>query len=124
MQSLGSDAMQQSTLRTLSTLHQVRVDDVIMEASADDQFDDEGDGSKGDDGADSQGIEDRTKPLSWSTERRDVTTVRSSIDKFDRLDFDSRSNFGYRLERPIGPRAANTFKHNSQWFPKDYIGGR
>lgn len=39
MQSLGSEADQASTLRTLSTLSSVRVDDVIMRSSADDWFD-------------------------------------------------------------------------------------
>lgn len=35
--------------------------------------------------------EDRSKPLSWSTEQRDIESLRTSIDKFDRIDYDSHT---------------------------------
>ena len=34
---------------------------------------------------------DREKPLSWSTEQREVESLRTSMDKFDRMDYDSHT---------------------------------
>mmetsp|Transcript_6197 Transcript_6197/g.15964 ORF Transcript_6197/g.15964 Transcript_6197/m.15964 type:complete len:463 (+) Transcript_6197:197-1585(+) len=101
----GADA-RLNTLRTLTTLQRVKVDDVVMAASADDEFDEVAE--------EPDAVEDRNAPLDWATSCRDVSSVRSSMDKFDRMDFDRK---GHRIERPIGPRAPTSFKLNTNWFP-------
>lgn len=112
-----SEDQQQHTLRTLSTLQRVGVDDVVMVASADDQFD-ESDGVTNDPVSE---IEDRNAPLSWATAGRDAKTLRTSMDKFDTMDFD---RVGHRIERPIGPRAPTTFTMNTDWFPHSWTSPR
>jgi hypothetical protein len=112
MDSLESNSEDQhrDLLRTLSTLQQVGVDDVVMMASADDQFDESDGVTEEPDVAD----EDRNTALEWATAGRDATLSRTSMDKFDRMDFDRT---GHRIERPIGPRTPTTFTLNSEWFP-------
>eukprot|EP00038_Savillea_parva_P013902 m.9525 g.9525 ORF g.9525 m.9525 type:complete len:218 (-) comp2643_c0_seq2:226-879(-) len=108
--SKGAGNDQQDMLRTLSTLQHIEVDDVVMHTSADDELD----GSDGEaDEADAPEA-DRSMPLTWATAGRDATVMRTSMDKFDRLDFD---RVGHRIERPIGPRAPTTFTLYPEWFP-------
>jgi len=109
----ASEDIQRNTLRTLSTLQRVAVDDVVIEASADDQFDE----SDGVTEELSVAEIDRNKLLEWGTSGRDANTVRTSMDKFDRMDFD---RVGHRIERPIGPRAPATFSLNNTWFPNSW----